>query len=640
MAATILAVTASRSTRTGAEAVVGRAVAAAGRRPAQLARRPRAPSLPLALPLSLLLAFSACSADPIEIAGQYGRPLSLAFGDGSPLPRLAFVDEGCPGEAAAGGCEASGDRACQMLLIDSLAPLTALRDPDADGSRLSIECLEVRPAGRVFAPPDDDATDEDRALHQQALDDAVARFRFDELPLVRATEGDGWSWSAGNQGGVVQPAGVLGGNLLRTLAVAIRTPRPEESTVTFYGEFPGSERILADQGRAFLPVQFPGRLLGRELTDRCEVDDGRCELSGFDASTSAAELPLAASRMVMDACIAIPPCTLRYVEDHDDPFAPGDCSLSAEPTTRVACDDPLDPVRGGLSASLVVATGVPGLVLFSDSAERMFGELSALTPCPEALSPTTEIEPGLRACLIGDDGVLHFSGWPSAGEDQPLPRLRIRSLALVAGADRSRALGPCERADARRDALELQCDRHTRAAQDTGDVRDAAPPYSAQRDDADDAPRPDPSASAIAVLGEPFLQPGATGPRPARWITTTVLPADHPLALAVRRDVAPDALEPDGLLGTALLPGTETVLDYTDLNPSLRVSCLEPHDGRCQVLPTCREDRSAACCHGLSRTLLDELVRTLDDDTCCGALSAEDLAELQQAGHCVGVLPP
>ena len=94
------------------------------------------------------------------------------------------------------------------------------------------------------------------------------------------------------------------------------------------------------------------------------------------------------------------------------------------------------------------------------------------------------------------------------------------------------------------------------------------------------------------------------------------------------------------LLGAGILRGTETVLDYTDLNPSLRISCLEPHDGRCHVLPDCRDDRSQACCHGLPRTLLDEYIRTLGDDTCCGALSADDLVELQQAGHCESTSPP
>jgi hypothetical protein len=521
-----------------------------------------------------------------------------------------------------------------MLLVDSLAPLTTLRDPQASGSRLSVECLEVRPATGLFAPEPSDAD-------RQA---AVARFRFDDLPLVRAPDGNGWAWTAGNQQRVIEPAGVLGGNLLRNFAVAIRTPTADPSevpTLTLFGEFPGSEAIMADQGRAFLPVQFPGRLLGRELSDRCEVDEGRCELDGFDVSTSAAEPALVASRMVMDACVAIPPCSLRYDPAPGDPFAPGTCDLYRGPTSVAPCIDPTDPELGGFSASLVVATGVPGLVLFSDSAARMFGDLAALSPCPTPLSPQTEIAGDLQACLIGYDGVLRFSGWPSAGEDVPLPRLRIRSLALVPGAAQSRANGACERADERRDAMRLQCRRYTGNARDTGDIRDAAPPYSAQRDDDDgDGHAFDPGASALAVIGEPMLEEGATGPRPSRWITTTVLPADHPLALAVRRDVAPDAIEPDGLLGTALFPGTETVLDYTDLNPALRVTCLEPHEGRCQVLPDCRRDQTAACCHGLPRTMLDELIRTLGDDTCCGALSARDLAGLAQAGHCVGVAAP
>jgi hypothetical protein len=291
-----------------------------------------------------------------------------------------------------------------MLLVDSLAPFTALRDPEASGSRLSLECLEVRPAAGLFAP---EPSDEDRQA-------AVARFRFDELPLVRSpASGEGWAWTAGNQQRAIEPAGVLGGNLLRNLSVAIRTPGPETHevpTVTLYGEFPGNETILANQGRAFLPVQFPGRLLGRELFDRCDVDEGRCEVDGFDVSTSAPEPALVASRMVMDACIAIPPCTLRYDSYKDDPFEQGECSLRRGPTSNVRCIEPSHPTYGGLPASLVVATGVPGLVLFSDSVTRMFGELAELPRCPTPLSPTSEIGGDPRACLIGYDGVLRFSG--------------------------------------------------------------------------------------------------------------------------------------------------------------------------------------------------------------------------------------
>lgn len=614
--------------------------------PATRSPRPEAAAVWAGLWLAL---GPGCGAEPIEVSGQFGRPLALASGDQSPLPRLAFIDQGCPGAAVSGGCPGTGE--CQTLLIDTLAPLTAIRDPGASGSRLAVECLEVRSAGRLLeeSPPD------------EVLEDAVARFRFDNLPVVRAPDDDAWSWTAGNQQQAVEPAGILGGNLLRNFAVAIRSPpRPpgpppppdqrDPDTVTLYGEFPGSEDILADQGRAFLPLQFPGRLLGRELTDRCEVDEGRCEIDGFDIRTSQSEIPLVASRMVMDACVAVPPCGLRYEPSATDPFGRGTCSLHRGPsldpcdqseTPLVCCDEATDSEFGGVSASLVVATGVPGLVLFSDSATRMFGDLTQLEPCPDPISPNTELEGANRACRIEEGGQLHVAGWPSAGEDAPLTRLRIRSLALVPGAERSRGVGPCERVDQRLFAAYLQCDRYERTARATGDIRDAAPPYSSRRDDDDgDEHIDDPGATSLAVLGEPTLQLGAQNPRPIRWIRTTVLPAEHPLALAVRRDVAPDALEPDGLLGTALLADTEIVLDYTDLNPALRVSCLDPHAGRCQVLPDCREDQRSSCCHGLPLTLLDEFIRTLDDDTCCGALSADELEELTQAGHCVGVLPP
>lgn len=577
----------------------------------------------------------ACTADPVVSEGQFGRPMTLASGSGDtlPLPRLAFINEGCPGSA--GGCSSVGEDGCQFALIDSLATLTAIREPDSDGPRLSADdCLEVRPAaGLLDEPPS-----------AQAQAEAVARFRFENLPIVRAPRSDEWAWTAGNASQTIEPGGVLGGNLLRNFAVELRSPAGGPSSVTLYGEFPGSEEDLADQGRAFLPLQFPGRLLGRELPDRCDVGAGRCEIDGFDVSTSAAEIPLGASRMVMDACVALPPCTLNYAPDTSgDPFLAGRCGLRQGLGSSTLCADPTDPVVGGRPASLVVATGVAGMVLFSDSATRMFGDLSTLRACPTMISPNTIIDdPDLLACRIvddqgNDDGVLHVAGWPAAGLDTPLPRLRVRSVALVAGATRSRADGPCERAAQRLAAAERQCDRYT----DDGraDIRNASPPYSGQRDDDDGNNHTgDPSHASLAVLGESALTD--EGPRVARWITTTVLPADHPLAQAVRRDVVPEALEPDGLLGTALLRDTDTVLDYTDLNPAVRTRCLDPYSGRCQVLPDCGTDRSRACCHGMPPALLDEFIRRLDDDACCGALSAPDLERLQRAGHCRGVLPP
>ena len=62
--------------------------------------------LVLVLPLPLL----ACRADPIQIDGQYGRPLPLGSGDGSPLPRLAFSDEDCPGRQQCSRSSSSSSR--------------------------------------------------------------------------------------------------------------------------------------------------------------------------------------------------------------------------------------------------------------------------------------------------------------------------------------------------------------------------------------------------------------------------------------------------------------------------------------------------------------------------------------------------
>ena len=70
-----------------------------------------------------------------------------------PLPRVVFIDEGCPGELARGGCPEGGERACQPLLIDSLAPLSALKHRGAEeGLTYDRECFEIREAAGLAAP--------------------------------------------------------------------------------------------------------------------------------------------------------------------------------------------------------------------------------------------------------------------------------------------------------------------------------------------------------------------------------------------------------------------------------------------------------------------------------------------------------
>ena len=317
-----------------------------------------------------------------------------------------------------------------------------------------------------------------------------------------------------------------------------------------------------------------------------------------------------------------------------DPFAPGECSATRGPNDPTMCVEATDDDEGGESASLVVATGTPGLVLFSDSAARMFGDVQSLPTC-DAVDETT------RACLAGEDGVLSLAGWPTAGADAGLPRLLVRSFALLPGLAQTRGEGPCARADRRREALRRQCARFTDEFEEAGNIEDTTPPYSGTSD-GNDGPdhQDDRSANGLAILGEVAFGPDQTAPDPMRWIPTTIVPAIHPLVLSLRRDVAPEARQPDGLVGTALFRDTSTVLDYTDPNPGLRVQCLSPHGGSCLAAPECREDAQAACCFGLPLNLLVEFIVLGRDDTCCRALSGPDLMEIQGLGACRGVSPP
>ena len=427
---------------------------------------------------AFLLLAAACGGPPIEGVGERGRSIPLESGDASSLLRLAFVDEGCPGASARGGCPDGGGRTCQTLVLDSLVPLTAIgnRDPGDDSTSFGRECLEVRQSqGLAAAPP----AAEDSAA-------AVTRFRFLDVPTVRAPAAgtDTWSWAAGDELAPVAPRGVIGGNIMRQFAVAVRRPRidPTQSVVTLYGEYPGTETNLADQGLAFLPLQFPGRLLGRDIYDRCAIGSSGCDVAQFSLNLQGtSNIALQSTRMVLDACLAVPPCGVRYVLDATDPLGVGTCKESVGPASDTACvDETKTPELGGRSASLMVATGVPGLVLFDDSARRMFGALAELPTC-DAVTPDD------LACRDDENATLFLSGWAPAGDpsrgDPPLFRLRVRSVAIVPGLTRARGQGPCTRARERVDALETQCHNFTVALGREGSIASTSPPYAANAAD-------------------------------------------------------------------------------------------------------------------------------------------------------------
>jgi hypothetical protein len=251
----------------------------------------------------------------------------------------------------------------------------------------------------------------------------------------------------------------------------------------------------------------------------------------------------------------------------------------------------------------------------------MLGAVAALPACSAALLPSHAAcrEPGETT------GRLVAPGWPAAAS---LERLRVRAVGLVAGNRTSSGPSPCQRLDDRILGLEGQCD--TSANLLAGARLDllpaAAPKEPIQR-----------SVSSAVIFGETALDPVMGDPDPSLWIPVLVLPETHPLALGLRRDVAPAGVQPDGLLGTALFDDTEVVLDYTDPNPGLRISCLAAETGRCLAAPSCTHDGRSSCCFGLPLPLLLAMAES-GTDACCSALPPAVLHDIQP-GSCSGFDP-
>ncbi len=603
------------------------------------------------VPLGLALTL-ACNFDAVEAEGEFGRPIALGSGDASPLPRLAYLPEPCPGTP--GGCgevclgppETCDPGACMPVLTDSATAITMLAD-DTAVAVPERACFELRSAAQILDPQ----------AEVTVLGDALSRFRFSNTPVVRlprdpSSLAQPFSWRTGTAGAPAYVGGVIGGNLLREFAIRFAHRREPDGTrfeITFYREFPGSEAVLADQGRAAIPLQFPGLLLGKDITDVCLAGGESCDyLSTFDRERVASALR--PSRMVLDACVAPPPATVEWVPER------GRCRLAAGPAaaagsyhsatgasgTRaeedrgcVVTPAPLDTtdLDRGREASLVVATGVAGLILFEDSARRLLNDLK-LPPCAGDGGDIGSSQLGAPACIDGTIGALELPGWPPAGsQERPLLQVRVRSVGLVPGLTSSSGPSACQRLELRQKALKAQCD--SAAAGNS--------PRLAAANSCADAAR-----ETAAVLGEAFVidnSSGGPGPNPARWITTVIVPADHPMVTAMRRDTSPEALQPDGLIGTALFSDSEVVLDYTDGTPGVRVSCYEPGEGTCVALPQCSatSDGGAttpACCYGLPEDLLISLISDNSEYACCAALSPATAAELNLQAESLGREPP
>ena len=578
--------------------------------------------------VACLAASIGCNFSQVEGIGQFGRSIDLVRDD-SELPRLLTQPDldGC--SFPAGTCESICDdsapgacppNSCVPILIDSGSPFTLL---PSGAYALEKECVGVRQGN-------------------QGADDVsgtVSRFFFDNVQTLRAPDdvAGSWEWDAGAAPAIgdagprrVDVGAVMGANLLRYFAVRLSDGLGERK-VTFYEQFPGDEPALADLGFAFIRLQFPGRLIGTRVNDRCVFGDSvACDLDDF-LSQLGENTVFEATRMVVDSCVAPPPCAPLW-EIQDDAgrrsceLRPGRITNPANAGRR--CVDADDPTGGGRSASLLVATGVSGLVLFSDSAEEMFGDLDSIPPCTAIEDAET------LACALSEPGELWVPGYR---REQGLRRLRVRALALVEGAEQPSTRSPCTRLAHRLAAAELQC----RGLDDL--ERPHAP------DTASDLRRDE----HAFVMGEAYLRAGQTTPDPDAWILTSVVPATSTIAMNLRRETGTDAIELDGILGSALLEDTDVILDYTESEDRLgvRVACSARNDPTCMSFPACtssdpRKGENApgrsSCCWGMPTPLVaDVLMREGNDaDACCETLSSFALTEVQELGACADTPPP
>ena len=561
--------------------------------------------------LLMLALLAACGDEQLAVKGPLGQPIPLLSGDGGVVPRLlVHADwDGC--RDIPGPCESICTQApcpkgaCIKVSIDSTSLLTALpsTQPETTSQRV---CLGLRNGEGALS------TD---AL---ALQNTVTRLEFLRLPALSLAEQSD-VFTLGERGDVV--SGVLGGPLLTQFATEF-TPgskqRADEEAsapaVRFYRTYPGSEALLAGQGRAYLAVQYPGRLGGVESSDLCQIS-GQI---GCNSSADALELPVLpveATQMVVDTCISRPPCEVAYDPTTSTCSLRSSHALNAPQCTAAAAGS-------SLVASLMVGTAIPGLTLFEDSATRFFGPLGDLVNCND-IQPT---DATVTACRVEQSGTLSLPGWPSI----PITHyLRVRSLAVTSGTSNAAGANPCDRVAARLEGLLEQCKRFT-ATSRPGRPQTTSSTRSVDFD------------HGIIILGLNRFVGDASSIGWDDWLETRVVGIDSSWVIGLRRAAGSDVAGLDGVLGTALLRRADTVLDTTEdlIKPGLRVRCSGDDHDSCLSMPACGgsgllEERS--CCYGLPQTLLLERLQSnasTSTQSCCGALSPASRSQLlEQLGN-------
>lgn len=567
-----------------------------------------------------VLALGACTEQRARLEGQPGVYFEVAADAVREVPRAAIRLGECYGDP--GGCAtyctqdpitcaATAPDACQLAIFDSAAPFAMFAGEAAGGDDDAVRtCFELRSSpGLTNAPAGPDP-------------DAVARVRLLDAPAMRVSRdsGEAWSWELGDDRSPTQHSPVvLGGSLLADFAVSFKDPVDGPSgavQVALAPDYVGSEGSLADTGSVYLRLQYPSVLAGGQLDDQCQVGSSDCDLGEIEWSTGQWRSLLQPHRLIVDACVAAPPCAVAFDRALGPLSADPQCHLAPRRDDPSSCADATDPERGGRRATMVVASAMPGAALIEDSAVQILGDLSDL---PECGSLPTPVPDTVRACTESTAGSLSSPGWPRLDD---LAVLRVRSVALVSGNEGAQGPGACERLERRLQGLQRQCER-------TAESRAPWKPTDTPEDETDEG---------AIVVGEVQWTTG-DGPDPSAWIRTIILPSASALVNFTRRDTGTDAAQIDGFIGSALLRHSELVLDYTEEErpPGVRFRCLDPGDGRCLSIPGCRgseggrgEPGTASCCHGLPQSLLSDIILPSDssfppppraEDTCCVALA-------------------
>ena len=185
--------------------------------------------------------------------------------------------------------------------------------------------------------------------------------------------------SAGDERAFVEPNGVLGGNVLRDFAIALRGPLDEPRHGLALRRVPRHRPAISPiRGGPISRCNSPG---GCSAATSPIAARSATTTAASPATTSFA--PRATTRCARRGWCSTPawprrraPRATRSIRSTCSRPAPATRTIG--PELETACTPADDVTQRGPAGELLVATSVPGRVLFEDSAVRMFGPIDVV----------------------------------------------------------------------------------------------------------------------------------------------------------------------------------------------------------------------------------------------------------------------